>query len=64
MFIPFIPYSALKKELNKVEELVDGSRTVGKIRFVERAGPRIRDLVCQKTPWKVERCNRDECKPC
>ena len=47
-----------------VEDLVNGNRTVGKIRFVERAGPRIRDLVCQKTPWRAEKCTRDGCKPC
>ena len=64
MFIPYTPYSALKKELAKVEDMVNGSRLTGKIRFVERAGPRIRDLICSKTPWKQEWCQREGCAPC
>ena len=64
MFIPYTPYSALKKELTKVEDMVNGNRLTGKIRFVERAGPRIRDIICSKTPWKQEWCQREGCAPC
>ena len=50
MVIPFTHFSKLMEEPHEVVELVNGNRKTGKIRFVERAGPRIRDLVCQKTP--------------
>ena len=54
LFCPFTHNSAMKKELMKIEEFVNGQSKVGKIRIVERAGPKIRKILTNKTPWKKE----------
>ena len=58
------PNSALKKELNKVEEFMNGNRKTGRIRIVERAGSKMGQLLTNKNPWKKEWCNREGCAPC
>ena len=64
LFCPYTPNSALKKELNKVEEFMNGNRKTGRIRIVERAGPKMGQLLTNKNPWKKEWCNREGCAPC
>ena len=49
MFIPFTPFSSLKKEMNRVEELVNGNRLTEKVRFVEGSRPSIRDIIYKKS---------------
>merc|ERR1711954_238929 len=64
MFCPYTPGSALKKELTKVEEFMNKIATVGRVRFIERAGPKLKNLLCNKTPWVQDWCGRDQCPPC
>ena len=59
LFCPFTPNSALKKELMKIEEFINGQSKVGKIRIVERAGPKLGQILTNKTPWKKEWCGRE-----
>ena len=64
LFCPFTPNSALKKELMKIEEFINGQSKVGKIRIVERVGPKLGQILTNKTTWKKEWCGRDCCPPC
>ena len=64
MFCPYTPGSALKKELTKAEEFLTRNQTVGRVRFVERAGPKLRNLLTNKAPWTKQWCNRPDCQPC
>ena len=64
LFCPYTKNSKLKKELQSVEEFMNGKNKTGKIRIVERAGPKLNTLLCNKTPWKKEWCGRDNCPPC
>ena len=64
LFIPYTPQSALKKILQQLEKQVTGNKRTGKVRIVERAGPTIADILCNKAPWTSEWCNRQGCKPC
>ena len=36
----------------------------GRVRVVERAGPKLRNILCNSTPWKSEWCGRQDCPPC
>ena len=37
---------------------------VGKVRVIERAGPKIKDQLCNPTPWSGQHCGRTGCLPC
>ena len=64
LFCVFTRNSVLKKELMKIEDFVNGQSKVGKIRIVERAGPKLGQILTNKTPWKKEWCGREGCLPC
>ena len=64
MFCPFTPGSQLKKELTKAEEFLVRNQKVGRIRFVERAGPKLKHILTNKAPWRKEWCGRPDCSPC
>ena len=40
------------------------NQKVGRVRIVERAGPKLKNLLCNKAPWKKTWCEREECQPC
>ena len=46
VFIPFTPYSAMKKELQEWEEKFTATHEIPKVRFMERVGNKIRDMIC------------------
>ena len=64
LFCPYTPNSALKKELQKIEDFMNGTQKTGKVRIVERAGPKMSTLLSNRTPRKKERCGREDCPPC
>ena len=43
---------------------MNGTQKTGKVRIVERAGPKMSTLLSNRTPWKKERCGREDCPPC
>ena len=64
LFCPYTKESALKRELEKVEAYMNGNARTGKVRIVERAGPKMSSLLANRNPWKKERCGRPECPLC
>ena len=64
MFCPYTPNSQLKKELTAAEAFLTRNQRVGRVRFVERAGPKLKNLLCNKAPWNKTWCERAECQPC
>ena len=61
IFIPHTRDSALRKELNTMEE---GLRFTGKVKYVEELGPTLESLLVKKDPWGKQHCGRDNCLPC
>ena len=43
---------------------MNGSQLTGRIRIVERVGPKMSNIVSNRSPWKTDRCGREECPPC
>ena len=64
MFIPLTPQSKLKKELQALEDSVMMYSTVGRTKFIERAGTSLSHEVCNRTPWKTQHCNRKGFEAC
>ena len=64
LFCPFTPFSALRKRLQEEEDRMNGSRPVCRVKVVERAGPKMSELLNNKIPWKSEHCGRPSCPPC
>ena len=62
LFVPYIPGSALVKILQEREDLL--CKMLGtkcKIKFVERTGTKIVDLIGRKDPWAEMPCGRGMC---
>ena len=64
MFCPFTPFSKLKRELQTIEDKINGPRAVCRVKVIERAGPTIGTLLTNKTPWSKDPCGRTDCHPC
>ena len=65
IFVPFSPNSMLRKEIEKVEKIINAGNIHIKLRVVEHYGNKLEEIVCNKTPWKREPCsNMATCAPC
>ena len=64
LFVPYTPYSNLKKAMQNCEDSTSSHRSVCRVRVIERAGPTVGDILTQKHPWKKESCQRADCHPC
>ena len=64
LFCPFTPNSTLKKQLQQEEDRINGIRATCRVRVVERAGPKIGDMLKNNKPWMKDHCGRQECAPC
>ena len=58
-FCPYTPGSVLKKELSKVERLINRGCKTGRILIVERSDPKTSELLCNPKPWKGDWCQKD-----
>ena len=63
-FVPHTPHGVLRKEIQEAENLVNAGNKVTKVKVVERNGMKIADQLCNRTPWRNEECNNQECIPC
>ena len=64
LFLPFTPNSCLKKEVQHVEDLINGGSRVTKVRVIERNGLSLSHQLCNKTPWRKDKCQEPTCVPC
>ena len=61
MFVPYTWDGILVKRLRSVEATM-GPLTNWRIKFVERAGVKLVDMLHKADPWQGEDCSRDGCK--
>ena len=64
LYVPFTPFSALKRRVQEIEKVWEPNKTNGKVRILERLGPNIRALLTNPHPWSGEHCGRQKCFPC
>ena len=60
MFVPHTPGGELAKRLQEAEDRFVKNRSGGRVKFVERGGSALRDVLCNKNPWSSEGCGRGE----
>ena len=63
IFIQQTKDSKLVKWLREAEEKL-GETTKYRIKFVEKVGEKLVDILCQSNPWKGNQCNREQCLLC
>ena len=59
IFIPSTPKSKLQKLLQKKELVISKLNNIKRIRFIERVGTKMIDMLGNKNPWAAMHCNRD-----
>ena len=65
VFVTYAQDSTLKNQLQKAEEAITSELRVPSVRFVERGGRTVSDVLSRNNPWKVEaQCPRTKCPPC
>ena len=64
MFVPATPGGELVKQLQENEEKMKEGTSRKKIKFVERGGTTVKDMLCRNNPWGKRKCGRDECLVC
>ena len=64
LFCPFTPFPELRNKLQEEEDKINGQRATCRVKVIERAGPKIGEILGNKTPWIKESCGRPNCKPC
>ena len=63
LFCNYTPFSQLKKLLQAEEDKINGTKTTCRVRVIERAGPKIKDMLSNNKPWLQVQCGK-ECAPC
>ena len=63
VFIQQTKDSRLVRRLREVEERL-GETTGYRVKFVEKVGEKLVDLLCQSNPWKGKNCMRGDCVLC
>ena len=63
MFIPFTKNSGLARRYRQSEGNM-GALCDYRLKFVERAGKKISDILTTSNPWRGQDCERDRCVPC
>ena len=63
-FIDITPGGELAQRLQKVENKFCKTHNVPRLRFVEKCGDKLENLLCKADPWSGTDCGRDDCYPC
>ena len=64
LFVPYTPYSALQKQVQEAENLINAGSRCTKVKVIERNGSKLSNQLCNNTYWRNESCSNTECIPC
>ena len=64
MFIPYTEGSRLQKELQEEDDCFISKGKQKRIKFIERGGQTIEQLLSRSDPWSGQGCSRIECFQC
>ena len=64
LYVPYTPQGTLKRSIQKAEDCLLKNSRVGRVRILERLGPKIAEQLCNPTPWTGQHCGREGCHPC
>ena len=63
VFVPATPGSGLVRVLQQQEEQNTQGRT-NRVKFIEKTGVSVRNMLAKNYPWSVEKCGHEECFQC
>ena len=64
VFIPHTPQSELRKNLQTWEDNFSKLTNKPRVKFVEKGGTKLKDMICKSNPWSNIDCERDTCPTC
>ena len=64
MFVPSTPGGELMKLMRDADRDFRKGTLMKQIKFVERAGPSIKDILVSSNPWGDLKCGRPKCFIC
>ena len=65
MFVPHTPGGELVRRLQEADDKYSKDKGIGRVKFVERGGTTLKQVLCRPNPWATEGCGRgDLCFPC
>ena len=64
MFVPATPGGELTRLLQEADDRAREGTRQGKVKFVERGGGTVKDMLCRNNPWEKMRCGREKCMSC
>ena len=64
LYVPYTAQGMLKRSIQKAEDCLLKNSRVGRVRILERLGPKLAEQLCNPTPWTGQHCGREGCYPC
>ena len=64
VFIPHTPNGELKERLQEEDMKMVSNLKVKRVKFVERGGKSIAEILCRSNPWKEKKCGDEGCIVC
>ena len=64
MFVPPTPEGELARLLQEGDDREREGTNQRRVKFVERGGETVKDLLCRNNPWEKVRCGRELCIVC
>ena len=64
MFVPCTPNSELVKRLRETDRRFREGSGIKRIKFVERRGRSLQDILVSGNPWSDQKCGRTKCMIC
>ena len=64
LFVPYTHDSALKREIQEMDDKFNPHKYSGKVKVLEKLGKTIGESLSNPYPWKNSNCGCPNCKPC
>ena len=64
LFLPSTPHGKLMKKLKETDRIFRMGTNIKRIKFVERSGTSLQDMLVSGNPWRDIKCGREKCFIC
>ena len=64
MFVPCTPGGKLARSLQTEDDVFAKLHHVSRVKFIERGGIKVKDILGRKDPWAPKSCGRQDCMVC
>ena len=64
IFVPVTPFGQLKRELQKWDDKYSRSLNIPRIKFMEKSGTKLKQIICKTNPWANRSCEQEKWEIC